>query len=100
VGAGPFATGTGAALFVFHLRVGAGAETAAAGAGDFATCAGTGRTAGAATPATSPSRTAWRFGRGVAHMVQYLPPLLEWEHAPHSQAESVEKEDMRDLLFA
>ncbi len=87
------------AFFVFHLHVGAGAETAAAGAGGYATCAGTGRTTGAATPAASASRTAWRFGLGVAHIVQYLPPLLIWEHAPYSQAESVENEDMMGSII-
>jgi hypothetical protein len=43
----------------------------------FATAAGAGRTTtGAATSVASVARTAWCFGGGVTHMVQYLPPLL------------------------
>jgi hypothetical protein len=40
--------------------------------------------AGATTTVTSAARTAWHFRRGVAHIVQYLPPLLEEVHTPVS----------------
>jgi hypothetical protein len=49
---------------------------------------------GAATSAASTARTAWRFRQGVAHIVHYLPPLLEETHAPHSQLEAEEEEAM------
>jgi hypothetical protein len=45
------------------------------------------------------ARTAWRFVRGVAHIVQYLPPLLEEAHAPHSQLEAEEEEAMMGGLW-
>jgi hypothetical protein len=48
----------------------------------------------AATSAASVARSAWRFGRGVAHIAQYFPPLLEEAHAPHSQSEAKEEEAM------
>jgi hypothetical protein len=70
----------------------AGASTTALGIGadgiPFATIVG------AATPAASTERTAWCFGRGLAHIVQYLFPLLEVAHAPHSQSEVEEEETM------
>jgi hypothetical protein len=44
--------------------------------------------------AASAARSAWRFGRGVAHIAQYFPPLLEEAHAPHSQSEAEEEEAM------
>ncbi len=50
--------------------------------------------AGAATTAASAARSAWPFGRGVAHIAQYSPPLLEEVHAPHSQSEAEEEEAM------
>jgi hypothetical protein len=51
----------------------------------FTTTEGTATTAvGAATSAASAARTAWHFGRGVAHIVHYLPPLLAEAHASHS----------------
>jgi hypothetical protein len=74
-----------------------GAPTTAPGIGAdeiaFATTAGT-DTVGIAKYAASVARTAWRFWRGVAHMVQYLPPLLEEAHAPHCQSEAEEEEAM------
>jgi hypothetical protein len=48
----------------------------------------------AATSATITARSAWRFGRGVGHIAQHFPPLLEEVHAPHSQSESEEEEAM------
>jgi hypothetical protein len=61
---------TNAALPTTALSVGADGIA-------FATAVGTAMTAaGAATSAASAARTAWRFGQGVAQMVQYLPPLL------------------------
>jgi hypothetical protein len=61
----------------------------------FATAVGAATTAlGAATSAASAARTAWCFGRGVAHIVQYLPPLLEGALAPNSQLEAEEEETM------
>ncbi len=61
----------------------------------FATAAGTETTVvGATTSPTNAARTAWRFWRGVAHIVQYLPPLLEEAHAPHSQSGAEEEEAM------
>jgi hypothetical protein len=66
----------------------------------FATAAGTETTAvGVAESAASAERTAWRFWRGVAHIVQYLPPLLEKAHAPHSQLEAEEEEAMIEGLW-
>ena len=61
----------------------------------FATAAGAATTAAcAATSAASAARSAWRFGWGVAHIVQYFPPLLEEAHAQHSQSEAEEEEAM------
>jgi hypothetical protein len=61
----------------------------------FATSAGTAMTdVGAATSVAIAARTAWCFGRGVAHIVQYFSPLLEEVHAPHSQSEAEEEEAM------
>jgi hypothetical protein len=66
----------------------------------FATPAGAATTAAcAATSAASAARGAWRFGRGVAHIAQYFPPLLEEVHAPHSQSEAEEKEAMIRRLW-
>ncbi len=47
-----------------------------------------------AISAASAARTAWPFGRGVVHIVQYLPPLLEEVHAPHSQLKAEEEKAM------
>ncbi len=41
---------------------------------------------GAQTSATSTSRTAWRFGRGVVHIVPFFPLLLEEVHAREEEA--------------
>jgi hypothetical protein len=61
----------------------------------FTTAAGAETTAaGAAKSAARAARTAWCFWRGVAHIVQYLPPLLKEVHAPHSQSEAEEDEAM------
>jgi hypothetical protein len=61
----------------------------------FATAAGAATTAACtATSAASAARSACRFGRGVAHIAQYFPPLLEEAHTPHSQSEAEEKEAM------
>ncbi len=77
-----------------------GVPTTAPGVGadgiSFATTVGTEMTAmGAAKFAASTARTAWHFWWGVAHIVQYLPLLLEEAHAPHSQSEAEEEEAMR-----
>jgi hypothetical protein len=55
-------------------------------------------TAGAAASSASTTRTAWRFGRGVVHIV-HLPPLLEEAHAPHSQFEEEERKTMMGGLW-
>jgi hypothetical protein len=47
-----------------------------------------------ATTGKGAAATAWRFVRAAAHMVQYLPPLLGVEHAPHSQSKLGEEEAM------
>ncbi len=84
----------------------AGMPTSAPGIGAdgiaFATAVGAATTAAcAATSTASAARSAWRFGRGVAHIVQYFPSLLEEAHAPHSQLEAEEEEAMiRGLLGA
>ncbi len=49
---------------------------------------------GAATSVASMTRIAWHFGWGVMHIVQYLRPLLEDAHAPHSQSEAEEEKAM------
>jgi hypothetical protein len=57
---------------------------------------------GAATTAactTSAASSAWRFGRGVAHTGQYLPPLLKEAHAPYSQLEAEGEEAMMGGLW-
>jgi hypothetical protein len=77
----------------------AGALMTAPGVGTdgiaFATTVGALTTAAcAATSAASAARSAWRFKRGVAHLAQYFPPLLEEVHAPHSQSEAEEEEAM------
>ncbi len=38
--------------------------------------------------------TAWRFVQAAAHMMQYLPPLLGAEHAPHSHLKAGKEEAM------
>ncbi len=38
--------------------------------------------------------TAWRFRWAAVHMMQYLPPLLGAEHAPHSHLKVGEEEAM------
>jgi hypothetical protein len=57
--------------------------------------------AGAATAALVMGKSAARaamttlhVGRGVAHIVQYLPLLLDETHAPHTQSEAEEEEAM------
>jgi hypothetical protein len=66
----------------------------------FATTVGAVTTAmGAATSAASRARNAWHFGQGVAHIVHYLPPLLEEAHAQHSQSETEEEEAMMGGLW-
>ncbi len=81
-----------------------GAQKTALGIGAdgiaFATAAGAETTAmGAAKSAASAARTAWRFWRGVAHIMQYLPPLLDEAHSPHSQSEAEEEEAMMGGLW-
>jgi hypothetical protein len=66
----------------------------------FVTAAGAETTVvGLAKSAASAARTAWHFWQGVAHIVQYLPPLLEEVHAPHSQLEAEEEEAMMGGLW-
>jgi hypothetical protein len=82
----------------------AGAPTTAPGMGTgrstFTTAEGAATTSAvaAASAATNAARIVWCFGRGVAHIVQYLPPLLEEAHAPHSQLEAEEEEAMMGEL--
>jgi hypothetical protein len=76
-----------------------GAPKSAQGVGadgiSFAAATGAATTAAcAAASAASAARSAWCFGRGVAHIAQYFPHLLEEAHAPHSQLEAEEKEAM------
>jgi hypothetical protein len=84
----------------------AGMPTSAPGIGAdgiaFATAVGAATTAAcAATSTASGARSAWHFGWGVAHIVQYFPSLLEEAHVPHSQLEAEEEEAMiRGLLGA
>jgi hypothetical protein len=54
--------------------------------------------AGAATSAAHVARTIWCLGQGVAHIVQYLPPLFKEEHAPHSQSKAEEEDAMMEGL--
>jgi hypothetical protein len=54
---------------------------------------------GATTSAANGARTPWRFWRGVAHIVQYLPPLSEEVRAPHSQPKAEEEEAMMGGLW-
>jgi hypothetical protein len=82
VGAPPTAPGFGTDGIVFATTV--GAETTAMGLAKFV---------------TSAVRTAWCFWQGVAHIVQYLPPLLEDAHATHSQSEAEEEEAMMGGLW-
>jgi hypothetical protein len=68
----------------------AGAPMTAPGIGTdgiaFATAASATRTdIGVATSAASMARTAWCFRQGVAHIVQYFPPLLEEVHAEEEE---------------
>jgi hypothetical protein len=56
-------------------------------------------TVGVAKSAASAARTAWHFWWGVAHIVQYLPLLLEEAHAPHSQSKAEEKEAVMGGLW-
>jgi hypothetical protein len=66
----------------------------------FITAAGAATTAaGAATSTASTAMSTWPFVRGVAHIVQYFPPLLEEAHAPHSQSEAEEEEAMIQGLW-
>ncbi len=91
---------TGAATAVAGVPTTAmGAPTSAPGVGTdgiaFTTAMSAATTAAcAATSAASAARHAWRFRRGVAHIAQYFPPLLEEAHAPHSQSEAEEEEAM------
>jgi hypothetical protein len=48
--------------------------------------------------AASAARTYLRIGRGVAHIVQYLPPLLDEAYALHTQSEAKEEEAMMGWL--
>jgi hypothetical protein len=69
----------------------AGAPMSALGIGTdriaFATAAGAATTAACvATSAASVARSSWRFGRVVAHIAQYFPPLFE-EAQAHIQEE-------------
>jgi hypothetical protein len=55
--------------------------------------------AGMGKSAASMARTtSLHVGRGVAHTVQYLPPLLDGAHAPHTQSEAEEEEVMMGWL--
>jgi hypothetical protein len=47
-----------------------------------------------ATTGKGAAATVWRFVRAAVHMVQYLPPLLGAEHAPHSHSKSGKEEAM------
>ncbi len=47
-----------------------------------------------ATTEEGAAAIAWRFVGVASHMVQYLPPLLGAEHAPHSQLKLGEEEAM------
>jgi hypothetical protein len=107
-----FATGAGVPTTVpaiFATAAGkaataAGVPTTALGAGadriTFTTAAGATTTAAcAATSAVSAARSAWRFGWGVMHIGQYLPPLLKEVHAPHSQSEAEGEEAMMGGLW-
>ena len=50
--------------------------------------------AGKGKSAARAARTTLCVGWGVAHIVQYLPPLLDEAHAPHTQSEAGEEEAM------
>ena len=54
---------------------------------------------GAAISVTSMARTAWHFWWGVANIVQFLPPMLEEAHAPHSQSKAEEQEAVMGGLW-
>jgi hypothetical protein len=109
-----FATGTGApttvpagfATAVGKAAIAVGVPTTALCIGAdgiaFTTTAGTATTAAfaATSSATSPARSALRFGRRVAHIGQYLPPLLKEAHAPHSQSKAEGEEAMMGGLWA
>ncbi len=65
----------------------------------FATSAGAATAAaGKEKSAASTARTTLHIGRGVMHIVQYLPPLLDEVHAPHTQLEAEEEEAMMGWL--
>jgi hypothetical protein len=84
-----------AAAFTPMTAPGIGADGIA-----FATATGAETTAvGLEKSDASSARTDWRFLRGVAHIVQYLPPLLQETHAPHSQSEAEEEEAMMGGLW-
>ncbi len=53
---------------------------------------------GVGKSAASTARTTLCVGRGVAHIVQYLSPLLDEAHAPHTQSEAEEEEAMMGWL--
>jgi hypothetical protein len=110
-----FATGAGApmtapAIFATAASTAAtaaGASTTALGVGaekilfaiTFATSAGAATaTMGKEKSAASAARTTLHVGWGVAHIVQYLPPLLDEAHAPHTQLEAEEEETMMGWL--
>jgi hypothetical protein len=105
VGTATETTDAGAAMTAAGMPMTAlGMLTTAPGAGAdgiaFATAVGAAKTtAWAATSAATAAKSAWRFERGVAHMVQYLPPLLKEVHAPHSQSEAEEEEAMMGGLW-
>ncbi len=92
-----FATATGTAATA------AGTSTTAPGVGaekifftiTFATSTGAATaTAGKGKSAASAARSSLSIAWGVAHIVQYLPPLLDEVHAPHTQSEAEEEEAM------
>ncbi len=85
LGASRTAPGVGAEkiFFAITFATSAGAATAAAGKGK---------------SAASTARTTLHVGRVVAHIVQYLPPLLDEAHAPHTQLEAEEEEVMMGWL--
>jgi hypothetical protein len=106
-----FVTGMGAPMTapeIFATTTGTGATAAGASATApgvdaekkaFATSAGAATAAaGKLTSAASAARTPLCVGWGVAHIVQYLPPLLDEAHAPHTQLEAEEEDAMMGWL--
>jgi hypothetical protein len=89
--AGKAAAATGVPTTALSIGADEIAFATAAGAATIAVCA--------ATSAASAARSAWCFRQGVAHIEQYLPPLLKEVHAPHSQSEVEGKETMMGRLW-